>query len=140
MAVLVWLLRRFGWQGVVDFAGMLERWLGFHKATEQEAPVNVEYRDADGKLMDLGPFIHAELRNSRSGAFPLQGGVFIGCDPVWITPGALVRIRVQDNLFREELVVQVDFVREMLFVQSHYPFAALIAKIHRLPPEGEAAE
>src|SRR4051812_33440082 len=59
IAGFLWLLRRSGWEGALDLAGILERWIG--PTREPRATVNVEYRDADGVLMDLGPFIHVML-------------------------------------------------------------------------------
>jgi hypothetical protein len=65
---------------------------------------------------------------------------FVDCDPTWFTPGALVDVNVQDNLVREELVVEWDPDRNMLFVQSRHSFARIVAKIHRRPEIDDAAE
>jgi hypothetical protein len=132
-----WLLRRSGWSGALDLAGILERWIG--PMRKPEATVNVEYRDAAGVLMDLGPYIHAVLRNGRGKSFALSEGVFVDCEPTWIKPGALAHVSVQDGLVREELVVQVDMQREMLFVKSRLRLADLVTRINSAHRD-EAAE
>jgi hypothetical protein len=140
MAILIWVIRRTGWGGVLDFVGMLEAWLGLQRSSQLQATVNVEYRDADGALMDLRLFIHATLRNGRGRAFPLHEGIFVDCEPTWIKPGAWVHISVQDNLIGEDLCIQVDFLRDRLFVQSEYRIADVVAKISHARPGDEAAE
>jgi hypothetical protein len=141
LTLIVWAYRGSIGEGTLGFFGIAERMIGLTKLPARHASVSFEYRDLDGKRLDLGPFIHAVARNSRGGsAVLLQDGAFLDCDPVWFTPGALVDVNVQDNLVREALVVQWDYQRNMLFVQSGYTFARLVAKIHRTPESGDAAD
>jgi hypothetical protein len=136
LTLIVWAYRGSFGEGTLGFFGIAERMLGLRQAC-----VSFEYRDLNGKRLDLGPFIHATARNSRGGsAVLLQDGAFLDCDPALFTPGAFVDVNVQDNLVRETLVVQWDYERNMLFVQSGYTFAGLVAKIHRTPESGDAAE
>ena len=139
LTVIVWAYRGYFGPGALGFFGIAERMLGLSPV--RQACVSFEYRDLNGKRLDLGPFIHATARNSRGGsAALLQDGAFLDCDLNWFTPGAFVDVNVQDNLVRETLVVQWDYDRNMLFVQSGYTFAGLVAKIHRSPESGDAAE
>jgi hypothetical protein len=120
----------------LELASIIERWIG--PLRMRQPTVNVEYRDAEGVLMDLGPFIHAVLRNGRGKANSVNEGVFVDCEPDWIKAGALVHISVQDSLVREELVVQVDLQREMLFVKSQLRIVDLVMRINNARHRGEA--
>ena len=133
LTILVWAYRGAVGDGALGIVAIAERLLGLARLHKRGESVSVEYRDLDGRRLDLGPFIHAVARHSRGGPAPLLGGAFVKCNPTWFTPGALIDVNVQENLVREDLVVQWDYGRNILFVQSQYSFATLVAKIHRRP-------
>jgi hypothetical protein len=132
LVVVVWVYRVTIGEGALDVFGIAEQTLGLVWQRSARTSVNVEYRAVGGKQMNLGPYIQADARASRGWAYALRSGFFVDCDREDFTPGALVSIDVQGGLVREELVIQVDFDRNMLFVQSNFTFAQLVAKIHRL--------
>jgi hypothetical protein len=114
LAVL-WTLRRFGKRWPVEIVGFLERVLD---ADGGEPTVNVEYRDASGKQIDLTPLIKGILRNGHGRAFDLRENVFVQCDPQTIRAGAMVLVSLQGGLVKESLCVQLDPEKQILFVQS----------------------
>ncbi|TXG96742.1 MAG: hypothetical protein E6R08_08660 [Nevskiaceae bacterium] len=140
LVIVVWLYRAVIGEGVMGLSSIAERILGIGRAEHPSKTVNVEYRDAGGRRMDFGPYITVTARGKRGGAAVLRNGVFVDGDPGGFTPGAIVDINVQDGLVREEAVVRMDFDRNMLFVQSAATFEQTIARIHRAPDAGQAAE
>jgi hypothetical protein len=139
-AFALWLVRRLGWTGPLDLIAVVENWLGI--GATQAVPrsiVNVEFRDAVGAAMDLGPLVSVTLHNGRGTSFFLHEGMFGGCDPEWIRAGLQVHIIVQGGLVREQLTVRLDLQRQTLFVQSAYRLAEMVAMINHDEPRKDAA-
>lgn len=113
--VVLWTLRRSGKRWPVDIVGFLERVLD---ADSAGPCVNVEYRDASGKPIDLTSLIKGNLRNGHGRAFDLRENMFVQCDPHTIRAGATVLVSLQAGLIKESLVVQLDPEKQILFVQS----------------------
>ena len=132
VATLLWLARWLGWTGPLDIVAVLERWFGLKlPAPRRMLPVNVEFRDRDGVLMDLGSFVLVTLHNGRGDAFQLREGIFVGCDPSYIWAGVLVHISIQNGLVKEQLSVQLDLGRQQLFVCSNHLLAEVVLLINR---------
>jgi hypothetical protein len=125
LAVL-WTVRRSGKRWPVEIVGFLERVLD----AESGGPsINVEYRDASGKPIDLTSLIKGNLRNGHGRAFDLRENVFVQCDPHTIRAGAMVLVSLQDGLIKESLRVQLDPEKQILFVQSKQTRMELIDMI-----------
>jgi hypothetical protein len=129
ISTLTYLLRRTAWGEPLDLVSHLALYISRTKSPM--TTVNVEFRDASGALMDLGPFIEVTLRSGHGRSYSLQEGVFIDSHPDWIKVGASVDISIQDGLVREFLTVQIDFEREILFVKSHFKLGEVVAQINR---------
>lgn len=91
--------------------------------------VNVEYREATGGLMNLGPYVHAALRNGQGPPSDLQDGFFkvpskrgLAGMPCMVTIDGGVQERVQ---------LQVDGARGgILYVQSQYTAAQIFERVN----------
>jgi len=100
----------------IEVSGLLERALD--AGGGGDSTVNVEYRDASGTSIDLTPYIKGSLRNGHGRAFNLKESVFELCDPHAIRAGVMVQISLQEGLVKESLRVQLDYEKQILFVQS----------------------
>jgi hypothetical protein len=141
IAAIVWALRRAGWRGPTDIAGLVENWFGIATTdTDSRLLLNVEYRDATSVIMDLGPLVTATLQNGRGRTFDLQEGVFVGCHPLVIKAGASVQVAVQGGLVRECLLVQLDLHRQVLFVKSQFTLSEVVSKINVGPVTPESPD
>lgn len=119
LALCIAAVRAFGWkQPLEPVEGILHLVHPPRTSLGRDGGVNVQFRDADDKLLDLGTLIHAEMHNGHGSSVVLQNGVFMGANPEWIKAGSHVQVSIQSGVFRESLVVQVDIPKQFLFVQS----------------------
>lgn len=133
IVVVVAVARRLGVVGPLDPIDLLEKTVLSRGIPGARLSVNVEYRDATGAIMDVGPFIQGSIRNGRGRTVELDGGRFHGCDRKIIKAGGTVEVSLQDGRVRERLVVQLDYHRECLFVQSRFELAKAIEMINGGP-------
>jgi hypothetical protein len=136
IALLICLLKKLGWRWPVEAVGFLERLLEGSDKDRETQKVNVEYRGADGRMLDFGLYVKAIIRNGHGRAVDLRQGAFCGCDPDVFAVGAACVVSVQDGIIKEDLIVQLDLVKKVLFVQSRFDQEQLLAAlIGRLPME-----
>jgi hypothetical protein len=74
LALFVWVYRGTIGEGSLGFSGIAENLLRLLGRTARAMSVSIEYRDLNGKRLDLGPYIHAVARHSRGGPAQLLGG------------------------------------------------------------------
>jgi hypothetical protein len=129
--MVLWALRRIRWPLPPDVVGFLGRLTGTGSPVPT-ASVNVEYRDASGTIIDLGPFVRGTLRNGRGGRFELHEGAFVDCDPDRIKAGTVSIISLQDGLVKETVFVQLDYDRQTLFARSQFSRSELLEQINHL--------
>ena len=96
--------------------------------------VNIEYRTPAGALMDLGPFVHASLRNGQGAAVELTHGYFK------VAPGrvhaGMSCVITTDGGMHERVQVKVDNVHGgTLYVQSQYSASEFLERINAPPAE-----
>ena len=77
LTLLVWAYRGAVGEGALGIVAIAERLLGLAKHQQRGESVSLEYRDRDGRRLDLGPFIHAVAGHSRGGPALLLGGAFV---------------------------------------------------------------
>ena len=92
--------------------------------------VNVELRGPSGEVIDFGHFVHGRLRTGRGESYRLRQGCFERCDPKQVTVGANVTVSLQDGFVMLALVVQLDWNKQILFVESEFTQKELLDLIH----------
>ena len=133
MAALVALWERAGLSEWAQVARRLWRSIQSGDTAGPPAPVNVEILDKSGQPLDPGPYVTMKMRNTTGKTYTAVGGVFLECNPLWIKPGTLVHLNVQDGKVREELVVMYDPERKTLYLQSSFTTAEILDKIYTAP-------
>lgn len=128
------LKRYFDIPGPSEIGEMLRRLFGWpERSDDYHDPniVNVEFRDTEGVLLNLGPLISVTMRNGRGFTYRIKEGVFGSCNGRWIKAGAHVRVNVQEGLVFERLKIQLDDVSQTLFIKSAFSMRALIEQINQ---------
>jgi hypothetical protein len=92
---------------------------------------HVKFLDAYAQPMMLGSLIRVTLRNGQGKACFLDEGVF-ACDSTHIYAGATVLVTLQGDVYHEDLVVQFDRDKRVLFVKSKLTTAELVDQINHL--------
>jgi hypothetical protein len=131
IVLVLWLNKKVGWGLPLEIEGLLN-WIAHFVAPEQRRgnrPVNVEFRDARGVTIDLGPYFMATLKAYEGNSFALEDGYFRHCHLNMVAPGSEVEIRLAGNL-KESLVVQLDSRKQSLFVESKFEQEELVRLIN----------
>jgi hypothetical protein len=137
LAIDLWLIGAPQWFAVVlgvvltSAVGAIMARLRLNKSATpgDRERVNIEYRGADGKVLDFGLFVKAIIRNGHGRPAELCQGAFCGCDPNVFGVGAMCVVSVQDGIIKENLTVQLDLGKKSLFVQSRFNQEQLLAAL-----------
>jgi hypothetical protein len=135
IALISWAIRKIGWHGPIDMIELLQKWFPFlnspSSAPISDTLMNVEYRDASGATLDLGPFVKASLQCGCGRSVELHQGYFRNCRPDRLKAGTSCVVCIQSGFLKEKLIVRLDFGRQALFVQSQFTRSEVIGLINR---------
>jgi len=121
--------------GAKDFVKKVRQILriGDGEPEESATPVNVDFLDRLGVLVDLGRYIVIMMHNTSGKTYVAIGGVFLECNSAWIRPSVMVHLNIQDGKHREDLIVRYHPTRKTLYVQSSLSVGELFAKVNAEP-------
>jgi hypothetical protein len=126
LAAVVLLAIRNYWTGPVDPLSLLEGLL----ALGRKKKPRIEYRDAVGAFMDLGPLVGGALQTIDNSSLALVDGHFVGAAGAKVAVGARCTINVAGNCIVESVRVRVDPARGALYVTSKYTKGEALEQIN----------